>query len=177
MTFAEYFFCILSSSREDWNVMLAWGQGAGPSYREQLIESWSRDSGKWLEVRSHSMVATLRTDIDISLAFGLECNEDFQESWINVFPDPKASSHFVDFFYRGTLVHRDVYVTVDGGRGHLPLPEVKYNSESRKIVSYTITEDADKFYRLFNQLESARFEYLQYRENARFVVVPGSWPT
>lgn len=174
VTFSDYFASILRSGRDDWNVIGC--SGAGPSYRDKLIEWSSRDLGKWLEVRSHPMVATLKSDLDISLAFGLDCNKDFVEAWANGFPDPKASSHFVDFFFRGSLVHRDVYVTVDGGRGNLPLPIVEYNDDYSKIISLTVTQDADSFYRLFNQLENTSYEYDDYRKRAGIEVIPGSWP-
>ncbi len=127
MRFDDYMNEVLNSSKHDWNVMTCWGFGSGPSYREQFEVAQrmtpSRDLLSTIDVKSHSMSAALRSNLAITIAWGLTSNEDFIEPWANSFPNPKASSSYVDFFYAGSMIYRDIYVTVDGGRVRLPLPD------------------------------------------------------
>jgi len=67
--------------------------------------------------------AVLNDDVELSLAWGFTLNRDFKEEWANSFPDSSAASHLVDVTYGGTLVDRMIYVSVDGGRVMIPLPE------------------------------------------------------
>jgi hypothetical protein len=63
-----------------------------------------------------------RPDVAIALAWGLESVHAFHEPWATRFPDPTAALAYVDIFHRGSWVHRDAYVIVDGDRCYLPLP-------------------------------------------------------
>ena len=53
----------------------------------------------------------------------MECNAEFHEPWATVWPDAKACSAYVDISRYGSLVYRDLFVIVDGGRAYLPMPE------------------------------------------------------
>ncbi len=125
MNFNDYMNAVLTSTDADWNVATCWGAGAGPSYRNKLdIVTFSGDAGNWrLDVTSHSLTAALRSNLSITIAWGITANDDFKEDWANSFPDAHATSHYVDFFFNGALVYRALYLTVDGGRAKLPLPE------------------------------------------------------
>ena len=106
-------------------------------------------------VDSHGMSAALRADLAVTLAWGLKSNEDFHEEWANQFSDPHATSSYVDLFYNGALIHRELYVTVDGGRASLPLPErrgerlvapIGYAHLCRLLVSFeTNADDFDHY--------------------------------
>lgn len=108
------------------------------------------------------------------MAHGMECQDDLEEPWLEKFADQYASSHFLDFFYMGNLVHREVYVSVDGGRAHLPLPQIMRN-EKREVSMLMITYEQDQFFQLLNQLE-VPLDYMKYRNEAGFEVLNGSWP-
>lgn len=67
---------------------------------------------------AHGNVAIYMPDISITMAFGLTAVEDFKEDWAKRFPNSSASSSIVDLFYNGSLVYRDIFVNVDGGRAN-----------------------------------------------------------
>ena len=106
---------IVMSQPSDWNVI-----GGRPSYRDEFHQLQSGNR-KWLEIRSHYTVAAFMPDVSITVAWGLPVVDDFREPWANTFPNPHASSHFLDVFYNGALVLRKQYVSVDGGLAMVPL--------------------------------------------------------
>ena len=172
MTFDEYMSLIRNSRRKDWNVIPCWGAGSGPSYRDKFeISAHMGKPPSWeLEVHSHGMVAVLKCDISVSIAWGLTSNESFTEDWANSFPDPHASSSYVDFFHCGALIHRELYVTVDGGRVSLPLPD---REEERLVAPRAYVE----LCRLLVSFESAYDEdFDRYVSNAGINVIERPWP-
>lgn len=90
-------------------------------------ESNAPEDWKYVEVESGKEVAFLLKDVDLRIESSLTDehidNESFLEKWANRFPDPSASSRFYDLYYRNTLLHRFILVSVDGHRAKLPLPE------------------------------------------------------
>jgi len=65
------------------------------------------------------------------------------EEWTKKFPDPHASSLYVELWYNSTILKRSTYVLVDGARYMVPLPKpisegkwkIKKNSIEYKIAS------------------------------------------
>ena len=66
------------------------------------------------------------------MAYGISSNDDFKAKWANQFPDSSAYSKIIDIFYRGSLVFRETYLVVDGGRCELPIPS--YGKEGELVV-------------------------------------------
>ncbi len=123
MNLTQLLSIVVSSSAKDWNHIVCWGAFSGPSYRDHFsCSQFEEGAPSVVNVESHSDVAVYLPDVAITLAFGLTWKEEFKEPWTEKFPDPLASGSYVDVFYSGSLVYRDVYVTVDGGRTNLPLP-------------------------------------------------------
>jgi len=124
MNLTELMSVVCNSTPSDWNHISCWGASSGPSYRDQFVfyETYKGDSNV-LVGSSHSNVAAYIPDPSITLAFGLCQLDDFEEPWVQNFPDKHASASFVDVYYYGALVFRTEYVTVDGGRTKLPLPK------------------------------------------------------
>ena len=122
---------IVSSSRDDWHTI------AGPG-----VDTVQSGSG-------HSSFAAYIPDVAITLAWGLHCNDDFQEPWANHFPDPHAASEFVDVLYNGAHAYRDSYVSVDGHRSLLPIPDI--TEDGALEVSYR----CHRLVRLLDSLEHA----------------------
>jgi hypothetical protein len=83
---------------------------------------------------THYHLAVFRPDVDISLAFGATVNSDFHEPWVESFPDPHATSVAVVLRYRGTPVYEWTFVTVDGGRYLVPMPQPP-NAEGKYQIS------------------------------------------
>lgn len=65
--------------------------------------------------------------------------EDFQESWTYKFPNPNAHSFEVELRYFETLIHKETFVTCDGGRYQIPLPESDpSNSDNKYFIKKII---------------------------------------
>lgn len=147
MKLNELLNIILESAPEQWNIISCWGYGSGPSYKDHL-EFYEAYNGQdnVLNVNSHSNICVFKDDIDITMAYGLVSNEDFKAEWANQFTDPSAYSNFIDIFYRGSLVFRETYLVVDGGRCELPIPS--YGENGQLIVS----KDYYNFIKLFEMI-------------------------
>ncbi len=175
MNLEEYSQKIIRSTKHDWNVITCWGFGSGPSYLDRSTV-WTTGKNEFsnIEVESQGMVASLKSDLSISMAWGIGSNPDFQEDWANQFPDPDARSYFIDFFYNGVLVFRDIYVSVDGGRCHLPLPDIEFDEKTHKVKRYTVPQDKYEFYEMFDGLEQLS-DFDSYFSRAGFEVVDVPW--
>ena len=134
-----------------------------------MFDVWSTLSGKLenMKVDSHSEYYSLKRNLLVSIACGIDSNEDFKEEWANKFMDSHASSHFVDFFYSGVLVYRDIYVSVDGGRALLPLPKRIFDEERKYVKRY-------EFFKLINGYCS---DYDSYIQDVGFKLVDMDWMT
>jgi hypothetical protein len=152
---------IVMSQPSDWNVI-----GGRPSYSDEFHQLQSGNR-KWLEIRSHYTVAAFMPDVSITLAWGLPVVDDFREPWANTFPNPHASSHFLDVFYNGALVFRALYVNVDGGRASLPLPLKHYGGAVPLRYSAFIS--------LLDRLDRSS-QFPSYFERAGLKSVDAEWP-
>jgi hypothetical protein len=176
MTFDEVIEGIAVSESNEWWSEPCWGSNSGPSYHYQP-EFWELIDGDTnvLKVNSHSNVASFKPDVSITMAWGLECLDNFVEEWANKFPDPSASSRYLDIFYNNALIFRDVYVTVDGGRAKLPLPDRKWDKNEEKIVALNVPRRRYQLIKLVDSLEYvSRFD--DYFQRAGFTVVEEPWP-
>lgn len=173
MTLEEYKDLILSASLEDWNNIGCWGAGTGPSFRDSF-SVWTKGAGEFhnIEIDSHCEVYSLKKNLSVSVACGIKHNDDFIEDWANSFPDTRASSAFVDFFYNNQLVYRDIYVSVDGGRCRIPLPDMKFNSSTHQVEKLTIPREKYKFFKLLNGLGN---DYESYFHRTKIEVVDEPW--
>lgn len=140
MTLEELLETCSQSSVDDWNVISCWGAHSGPSYLGRVEETTPDENTR---EESHSMRAAYRTDLSIGIGWGFTSLENWHEDWLDVFPDKGASSHFVDFFYNGMLVEREIYISVDGGRANIPLP----------TRDMTITQWQYDFFRVLDRFE------------------------
>jgi hypothetical protein len=117
MTLRDLVTCIVWSSPGDWNKIRG-----HPSYRDKFtLHETSGGDRFGFQVQHPDAVAAYKPDLSITMAWGLDVNENFQEPWTQQFPNPNASSHYVDVFYNGALVLRKQYVSVDGGLAMVPL--------------------------------------------------------
>jgi hypothetical protein len=135
---------ILASSTEDWN-MIAEG----------------------FEPETHDYIASYKPDVSIALAWSKTIHDDFKEDWAKGFPDPQASSHYVDILYNNSLVERFVYVAVDGFRAYLPLP---------KRDDLTVPNKYSDFIRLLNNIARPVDNYDDYFHRAKLQIVDTKWP-
>jgi hypothetical protein len=67
------------------------------------------------------------SDLDIGLAWGADPNrgessgDDGWAAW-STFPDRRVSGYWAEVLWRGTPVHRELFVAADGHRVYLPAP-------------------------------------------------------
>lgn len=176
MTLRELLNVVLESTPDDWHKITCWGASSGPSYRDhpKFFEVYEGQKDV-LVTRSHPEVAVYIPDVSITMAWGLDSNPDFKEDWANKFPDPTASSHFVDLFYNDALVFRDLYVNVDGARCGLPLPSLKRDKDG-KVVAREVPHDKYTFFNLLESIGGSVIEFDQYFRRAGFTLVEENWP-
>jgi hypothetical protein len=81
-----------------------------------------------LEIHSgdedHAFCATFKSDVSIAMRWGRSCNSDFSEDWTDKFLNKEAASQYVEIFFNGSPVFKDIYVSVDGDKGILPMPKL-----------------------------------------------------
>lgn len=71
-------------------------------------------------------------------------NDDFYEKWANKFPDPHARSYYYHVYFGATRLRKIIFVSVDGGRALLPLPNYAMDL-SVKPIRYKIALIFDRF--------------------------------
>lgn len=161
---------IIKSSPDDWNTINCWGANSGPSYHYKFTSQQQyQGQPPVLQSASHTLVATYKPDISISMAWGLAMNNQFMEQWINNFHDQRASSHYVDIFYNNSLVHRAIYVIVDGGRAKLPLAKIEG-------TDLQVPEAYRDFVKLLDQIDSYHSQFDSYFQRANFAIIEENWP-
>ncbi|HAW3418398.1 TPA: hypothetical protein JLS61_001824 [Escherichia coli] len=173
MKLADYKNALLESlDLSQWTNISCWGTAGGPSYRDS-VSVWTK-GGEFnnIEVKSHTNILSLKSNLAIQVAYGMENNEDFKEVWANSFDNPFASSCFVDFFFNNQLIFRDIGVSVDGGRCMLPLPRLKYDNNYFVTSVYVEKEKCD-FFRLLNP--HIPMDYDNYIKRAKFEIIEQSW--
>lgn len=175
MNLKEYQDRILNTSENDWTHIPCWGAGSGPSYLNQF-SVWNTGAGEFsnIDIDSHSNIISLKQDLSISIAWGISHNNDFFEGWANNFPDSHATSSFLDFFYNGQLIFRDIYVTVDGGRCNIPLPKLILNKNTHKIDRLVVPIVKYQFFQLLNNIES-NVDYHDYFNRTGIEVIDENW--
>jgi hypothetical protein len=65
--------------------------------------------------------------------------QPFNEPWVKNFADPGASRMLVHIKYGGATVHTETFVSVDGGRHMLPMPESQKSLKIDKL-EYLLAE-------------------------------------
>lgn len=165
MILKDYKKAILGTSIGDWTSIACWGAGAGPSFRDAIHESTLAGVSS-THVESHSNILSLKANLNIQIAHGLSCREDYVASWTKNFTDSAASSYFIDFFYANQLIYRDTYISVDGGRCLLPSP-----STGTEKGTLQVSEDKYEFYRLLNDFH----DYDDYMREAGFITTNRAW--
>ncbi len=160
MNFPTYIETIARSAPADWNVQSA------PLFLQPVFPP-----GTAPEQRSvHQFNMAYWPNLAITMAYGMTCGEDVTHAWATNFPDPKASSMIVDFFYNSALVFRDVVVAVDGGQGILPIPNPGPTSP------YEVPRRRRDIARLIHQLTNPARDFDEYFAQARFKAIDEVWP-
>lgn len=167
LTQAELLNLFVNSTGDDWECFNS------PSFISDVesYDSYLPNSGneRKIEARGHNNRASYKHDLAIGVAWGLTINDNFKEDWANIHPDPKASSHYLDFFYNGMLVFRTIYVVIDGGRSYMPLPKRQDNPDG--TVSWVINNKTYEFFRIFNDLQGFDTQYSSYLSRSKIQIL------
>jgi hypothetical protein len=160
MKFPTYIDMIARSAPADWNVQ------TGPLFLSPVYAPGTEPA----KPSAHTFYMAYWPNLAITMAYGMVFAEDVNHDWANNFPDPKASSLYVDFFYNSALVFRDIVVSVDGGQGVLPFPNPGPTSP------YEVPRRRRDIARLLHQLTSPARDFDEYFTQARFKAIDEVWP-
>ena len=67
--------------------------------------------------------------------------EDFSEPWAKEFPDSHASSYNVNLNVSGATVKQELFVSCDGGRYFVPIPEISRVASESKSANHKLYYD------------------------------------
>lgn len=105
-----------------------------------LIEDSTK--GYWLH-DDGMRVFTFKQDLNIRIQeVSDQSGERFEEEWATKHSDPSARRYYYDLYYGASFVERFYFVSVDGGRATIPLPQ----SATELVINrwqYTIAQVID----------------------------------
>ena len=130
MTLDDLLEIIEKTTPEDWYLT-----------KENPIARWHYGTLKganFLEPICHFKLLVLKSDIDISIAFGAPITDPFEEPWAKKFLDSHAVLIAIHLRYRGALVYDWPGVYVDGSRYLVPLPEREKLSDGFMIPRWRL---------------------------------------
>lgn len=108
---------ISESAPSDWQLIFR------PTFRHRFNEILTAGGEvAALDQDEHAVMFTLRADIEISMAYGMVEQGAVPLDSDNPFAKENARTVFLDIFYQGRMVHREVILKVDRNRCLLPLP-------------------------------------------------------
>jgi hypothetical protein len=142
----ELMDAIASTSPADWVTL-------SPPSVERFRTSGCDDLEVWLA--GHDSVANLRSDLDVSVAWGADQHDGPWEGvwgqW-STFPDKAVYGVWAEVAWRGRPVHRQVLASADGGRHYLPAPNAVMKADNRVIEKWVVERDHLPLARLIDGL-------------------------
>ena len=138
MTLDEILQTFLSSGRDDWTDNLG-----TPTFLHGPPADEDDD-------KSHDSRIVYKPDIAIGLAWGSTVNDHYHDPWFDHFPDSSPGRSFlIDLLYNGQVVHRELGVSVDGGRYILPAGRAVMSPARREIIGWYAVPDEYEFLTAF----------------------------
>lgn len=136
----------------------------------------SSNAENWTEVQDlfeveHSTFYILREDASISLAFGAPHRDGeawSPEPWSQGFADKKVYGYWLDVRYNGVTIHRDLIMSVDGGRAYLPAGTLI--TEPNKGIVGMKTNQSDVARARLIDLLSGSYEFDSYLTRANITI-------
>jgi len=77
----------------------------------------------WVNLRTAASYIYHRSFPEFTIQDGKTLVNPFVEPWTKKFPDPSAQSYYVEVRYHSTILKQIVFVSCDGGRYRVPLPQ------------------------------------------------------
>jgi hypothetical protein len=137
-----------------------------------LVTSSSRED--WQTI-PRTNVAAYNDNPAITMAWGLNGVANFEMGWASKFSDPSVCIYWIDVFYKGSLICRGNYASVDGGKAILPIPRHASDDENMKAAELVVPEREYYLMELIDSLEN-RSEYNSYFARAGFHIIDEDWP-
>jgi hypothetical protein len=114
----------------------------------------------------HNEFLTLKNDLSISIAIGRLHLSDFDEPWVKGFPDPHASTSWIDLRWNGLPIQRLLGVHVDGARCMLPLPV---------LTTMEVPKGKSDFFELIDSIVG-HDDYRRYFSQSGMTTTSEPWP-
>ncbi len=160
MTLNDLIQKICTSTSNDWYSI----DTNGPLFKHRI-----KENGQSYNIDQHNEYASFRLDLSITLAWDLVENENFVEPYANNNPDSHSKSMWLDVFYNGALVFRQMYILVDGGRAYLPTPT--YNNGVYEVFK----QQADFVYIINDIIGITREDYEGYLNRNNIIITNSPW--
>lgn len=100
------------------------------------------------ETHAHELLYIYKSNVAIVVAWNHSEEERHTWDWVETFADPSAHNFYIDLLYHGVPVYRELAVSVDGGRAHLPSPAGFVDNDKDK--GWAIKRDEYEFVRQFS---------------------------
>jgi hypothetical protein len=144
----------LRETASEYQIELMWrerfGIGLDPFTRfEKLLE----EKEKWIAMGEHQRLYHKLFPEFTIIESGI-CTENFKESWSEQFPDSHATSYYLEIRYHTTVLQIFTFVSCDGGRYFLPLPQ-RNKDGSFSINPNSIEYKIAELYRQYFPIDSA----------------------
>lgn len=175
MDFESYIDTIARSAPADWNVEedpLFFHPASitmGPEAATASLFTAAAEPSAGPLPAVHFIMA-YRRDLSITMAYGMPSRVPLRSDFAARFPDPRASMKRLDFFYNASLVFREVFISVDGEQGILPVPNpgptAPYEAPRRKCAVA----------RLIHQLTNPMRDFDDYLTYVNLKAIDEFWP-
>ena len=113
----------LGESAPEDHVELMWrerfGLGLNPLAR---LDKLVQEKDRWIKIGGETYLYHLDFP-EFTIRHGETLNPRFEMAWTKTFPEPTAWSYYVEARYLTTILRKIAFVSCDGGRYHVPLPE------------------------------------------------------
>lgn len=154
----------LQESAPEAQIELMWrerfGLGLPPLVRMELLLN---DFEDWVSINEDTQLYHKQFP-EFTVRQGRQINEHFREPWSERFPDISAHSFEVELRYFETIIHKETFVTCDGGRYQMPMPKIDISDSVRKFYieeksfAYKIAKIFWQYYPIDNALQMAGIE-------------------
>lgn len=116
---------------------------------EKIMDS---DLNNW-KFDDEEGIYTFKPDVKLKIVREpYEDQREFEEEWLESYPDPSGRTNHHKIFYNGTFIRKVPVVAVDGHRCNIPFPEYDWNDEESKRENMHLTKFRYKIGRILNKV-------------------------
>lgn len=102
------------------------------------FQKYLNKPGDWERVFKDQHLTVFRHKDHLGFQITINWNEtivsDYRETWIRRYPDQEHNnSYLVAMEANGIFIGKELFVSLDGGRGFVPVPRIRMEGEERKF--------------------------------------------